>query len=155
MNREILQKNRVRAGDLNIRMLTIVGPAYIIDSTQIREEERMNLGTYGILIVFGAFILLLIFSPNLSCFGKKVRSPLNPIFRRKKRPQKRIVTEDYGFELVDEEGSRVPRRGIDDFERVEIDTSSPEALKRKKIIAKEYGFSLDDDVEAEKTKMDS
>ncbi|MFC2158877.1 hypothetical protein ACFLT9_13675 [Acidobacteriota bacterium] len=115
----------------------------------------MNLGTYGILIVFGAFILLLIFSPNLSCFGKKVRSPLNPILRRKKPLQKKIVTEDYGFELVDEEEGRVPARGIGDYERVEVDTSSPEALKQKKIIAKEYGFSLDDDEDAEKTTQDS
>ena len=63
----------------------------------------MNLGAYGILIVFAAFILLLIINPNMSCFGKKVRSPLYPLFRKKKMGGKKIKTQDYGFSLNEEE----------------------------------------------------
>ncbi|MBE0461039.1 MAG: hypothetical protein IBX60_05340 [Candidatus Aminicenantes bacterium] len=55
---------------------------------------------YGILIVFGIFIILFILNPNLSCFGRKIRSPLYPLFRKKK--QKEDKTEDYGFYLVDD-----------------------------------------------------
>ena len=48
----------------------------------------MNLGTYGILIVFAAFIVLLILNPKLSCFGKRIRSPFYPVLgkRQKKEP---------------------------------------------------------------------
>jgi len=60
----------------------------------------MQWGIYGILIIVGAFFLLLIFNPNLSCFGKVISSPLYPIFRKKK--QKKIKTQDYDFHLVDE-----------------------------------------------------
>lgn len=56
---------------------------------------------YAILIVFGLFVLLMIIDPRLSCFGRKMRSPLYPILRKKK--QKRIQTEDYGFDLGEEE----------------------------------------------------
>jgi len=63
----------------------------------------MNLGAYGILIVFAAFILLLVINPNMSCFGKKVRSPLYPLFRKKKMRKRRIQTEDYGFSLIEED----------------------------------------------------
>ena len=52
---------------------------------------------YGILIIFGAFVILMIINPNLSCFGKKIRSPLYPLIRRKKI--KALKSEDYGFDL--------------------------------------------------------
>jgi hypothetical protein len=61
----------------------------------------MNFGVYGILVIFGIFIVLLIVNPNMSCFGKRVSSPLYPLFR--KRKQRKIKTEDYGFHLSDEE----------------------------------------------------
>lgn len=63
----------------------------------------MNIGTIGILIIFAAFVLLLILNPNMSCFGRKIKSPFYPLFRKKrmgrggeeaKKPPK---TEDYGF----------------------------------------------------------
>jgi len=57
----------------------------------------MNWGTYGILFIFGIFIILLIVNPNISCFRKKISSPLYPLFRKKKT--KVIKTEDYGFKL--------------------------------------------------------
>jgi hypothetical protein len=31
----------------------------------------MNWGTYGILIAFGLFVILIIFNPRISCFGKR------------------------------------------------------------------------------------
>lgn len=57
----------------------------------------MNLGTYGILVIFGLFIILTIINPNLSCFGKKIKSPLYPILRKKKG--RAVKSEDYGFDL--------------------------------------------------------
>ena len=59
----------------------------------------MSWSIYAILIVFAAFILLLILNPNLSCFGKKLKSPFYPLLRKKK---KKLKTDDYGFSLVDE-----------------------------------------------------
>jgi len=63
----------------------------------------MNWGFAGILIVFGAFVLLMIFRPNLSCFGKRLKSPFYPLYRKRKIGQaqksKKIKTEDYGFHL--------------------------------------------------------
>ncbi|MCJ7580706.1 MAG: hypothetical protein MUP98_09260 [Candidatus Aminicenantes bacterium] len=56
---------------------------------------------YAILIVFGVFVILIIIDPRLSCFGRKIRSPFYPIMRKKK--QRQIQTEDYGFSLVDED----------------------------------------------------
>lgn len=56
-----------------------------------------------ILIIFAAFIVLLILNPNMSCFGRRVKSPFYPLLRKKrlkdqaaeaKKPPK---TEDYGF----------------------------------------------------------
>jgi hypothetical protein len=72
----------------------------------------MNIGLVGILVIFGAFIVLLAFNPRLSCFGRKIASPFYPLFRRKKmardqallrkQRQKQLKTEDYGFHLDDE-----------------------------------------------------
>jgi hypothetical protein len=72
----------------------------------------MSVGGYGILIIFGAFVLLLILNPNLSCFGRRVKSPFYPLIRKRKmsgRTKKGIgpedresaqkKTEDYGFRL--------------------------------------------------------
>lgn len=60
----------------------------------------MNWGLYGILIIFVLFALLLIFNPNISCFGRSLKSPLYPFFRKKKK--KKIKFEDYGFSLTDD-----------------------------------------------------
>ena len=64
----------------------------------------MNVGTIGILVIFAAFVLLLIINPNMSCFGRRIKSPFYPLLRKKrlkdgtgeadKKPPK---TEDYGF----------------------------------------------------------
>jgi len=58
----------------------------------------MNFAIYGILVVFALFIILLVFNPNLSCFGRKVKSPFYPLLRKKKK--KKFKTEDYGFDLA-------------------------------------------------------
>jgi len=96
----------------------------------------MNIGVYGILIVFAAFIILLIRNPSMSCFGKKLRSPFYPLLRRKRMARdeerlkearrKKLPTSDYGFKLS-EEGER--RAAV-----------SPEAKSK----AEDYGFKLDD-----------
>ena len=67
----------------------------------------MGWGSYAILIIFGAFVLLLILNPNMSCFGKRIGSPFTPLFRKsrlKKRAAKEAEktakkTDDYGFRL--------------------------------------------------------
>lgn len=60
----------------------------------------MKWTTTGILIIFAAFVLLLILNPNMSCFGRRIKSPFYPLFRKKKIEEgqkKRLKTEDYGF----------------------------------------------------------
>ena len=70
----------------------------------------MSWSTYAILIVFAAFVLLLIINPNLSCFGKRITSPFYPLLRKKRLKGKPGAvpgagagekaaqkTEDYGF----------------------------------------------------------
>jgi hypothetical protein len=63
----------------------------------------MSVGAYGILIVFGLFVLLLVLNPKLSCFGKRIRSPFYPLLRKNAKNAKtaRPQTHDYGFHLVD------------------------------------------------------
>lgn len=95
----------------------------------------MNIGVYGILIVFGLFIILLVRNPNMSCFGKKLKSPFYPILRRKRMQReeeahkqlrrKAIQTADYGFHLGEPGASRP--------------AVSPEAKKK----AEDYGLKLD------------
>jgi len=93
----------------------------------------MNWGVTGLLILFGAFVLLLIINPNLSCFGRRLKSPLYPLYRRKKLARdeealkaKRIRTEDYGFKLGDDTAPPA---------------SAPDERAKKK--AEDYGFKLD------------
>ena len=92
----------------------------------------MNWGLTGLLIVFGVFILLLVFSPNMSCFGKRLKSPFYPLMRRRKitkeeaRPARKIPADDYGFKLSD--GPAPP-------------PAQPRTPTEKK--AEDYGFKLD------------
>ena len=89
----------------------------------------MNISIYGILIIFGIFILLLIINPNLSCFGKKLKSPLYPILRKRKMKKKKIETEDYGFDLGGDRNKKKP----------EVQTKNS---SQKKIKTYDYGFNL-------------
>ena len=75
----------------------------------------MSFGAYGILVIFGLFILLLAVNPKLSCFGKRIASPFYPFARKRRLKKKageagktggeegetppRKKTEDYGFHL--------------------------------------------------------
>lgn len=84
----------------------------------------MNLGLYGILILLGLFIVLLIFNPNISCFGKKLKSPFYPLVRKKTR--RKMNTEDYGFTLG---GGKKRAPGTD-------------KIPKKGIPIEDYGFDL-------------
>jgi len=119
----------------------------------------MSWGIYGILIIFGIFVLLLILNPNLSCFGKRVKSPFYPLLRKKKR---KIKTEDYGFRLGEDETS-VESKGRKREMMAEAYRSSPagdyaeqeSSVKKRKLRTQDYGFSLVDDQaeqEAQKEK---
>jgi hypothetical protein len=89
----------------------------------------MNWGTYGILIAFGLFVLLVIFNPRISCFGKRIRSPFYPLLRKKGRKKPPPPAEDYGFQLA-EGGAK--------------DAAKPgEEKKQAAKKTDDYGFRLD------------
>jgi hypothetical protein len=90
----------------------------------------MNWGTYGILIVFGAFVLLMIFNPRLSCFGKRIRSPFYPLLRKKGRKRTVAPAEDYGFRLTEGEAGSAAGGAA----------AGPEKTKK----TDDYGFRLDE-----------
>jgi hypothetical protein len=89
----------------------------------------MNWGTYGILIAFGLFVLLVIFNPRMSCFGKRIRSPFYPLLRKKSRKKAAPPAEDYGFRLAEGEAKDAAKA----------------AEERKRAVKKtdDYGFRLD------------
>jgi hypothetical protein len=89
----------------------------------------MNWGTTGLLIAFGAFVLLMIFNPRISCFGKRIRSPFYPLLRKKGRKKTVVPSQDYGFRLT-EGGVEKTSSGVED---------------KKKTVKKtdDYGFRLD------------
>lgn len=115
----------------------------------------MDWRIYGILILFGLFVLVLILNPNLSCFGKRVKSPLYPLLRKKKQ---KIKTEDYGFSLVDERAKEKPRAKTKmqkrkDYSFSPADSTQQESkVKKHKLKTKDYGFSLVDDNAKQKSK---
>ena len=96
--------------------------------------------TYGVIIVFAAFIILMIVNPKLSCFGRKITSPLYPVLRHKKKSQKRLKTQDYGFSLSDD-GEKPLRQSQKIGEEEELFL---EQFKNKKYKTKDYGFKLSD-----------
>jgi hypothetical protein len=100
----------------------------------------MNWAAYGVIIIFGAFIILMILNPNLTCFGRKITSPLYPVLRHKKKSQNRIKTQDYGFKLSDD-GKEITHQGqrIGEDEELFLDQ-----FKNKKYKTKDYGFKLSD-----------
>lgn len=104
---------------------------------------------YGIIAVFALFVVLMIVNPKLSCFGKRVSSPLYPILR--KRKQKEIKTEDYGFHLVDPE-ARPERKDISLDEKILLSQKNAPKKPEKAIKAHDYGFHLVDEKEKKKNK---
>ena len=95
---------------------------------------------YAIFIVFGVFVILIIVDPRLSCFGRKIRSPFYPITRKKK--QKQLQTQDYGFALVDEDMEMNPSlTGRKDHNKVSPDKGAGKTGK-KELKTEDYGFKL-------------
>ena len=85
----------------------------------------MSWAIYAILIIFGLFIILMIINPNLSCFGRRIRSPFYPVTRKKKM---KVVSRDYKFDL----GAPGTKPG---------QPGQAESSPKKK--AEDYGFKLD------------
>ncbi len=109
----------------------------------------MNWATYGVIIIFAAFIILMALNPKLSCFGRKITSPLYPVLRHKKKSQKRIKTQDYGFKLSESgEKSFSPGQKIGEEEDLFL-----EQFKGKKYKTKEYGFNLSDTDETQNKEL--
>jgi len=110
----------------------------------------MKWGATAFLILFGAFILLLIFNPNLSCFGKRVRSPFYPLSRRRRARSaepKKVQTTDYGFRPAED----APGSGASPAPSASAGAVAPKAppsaptpaeTKAQKK-ARDYGFKLD------------
>jgi len=71
------------------------------------DDQRfiMTWPMYGIIIIFGVFLLLLVINPRLSCFGKRVTSPIYPLVKRKRL--KAMRAEEYGLSLGDEDNEPV------------------------------------------------
>lgn len=96
----------------------------------------MSWRIYFILAIFALFFIILILNPNLSCFGRRIRSPFYPLFRRKK---KRIKTEDYGFSLLGEKEKKIA------LEKPRLEEAEKEpGAKKKALKIEDYGFSLVD-----------
>ncbi len=95
---------------------------------------------YGILIVFGFFVILMIINPKFSCFSRKISSPLYPIMRKKK--QKRIQTEDYGFSLIDEDMKLEGPSSRNSDGNIPLEKSGG-PRKKKANKTEDYGFHLD------------
>lgn len=77
----------------------------------------------------------MIINPRLSCFGRWIKSPLYPLLR--KRKQKQIKTEDYGFKLTEGKPASISRM-TPNLTRKESQLD----LSKKNIKTQDYGFSL-------------
>jgi len=97
---------------------------------------RMKLTLYGILVILALFIILMIFNPSLSCFGRRLKSPFYPMIRKKKRKQIKKHTVDYGF---DQGGTGQKRH-----KETSAQKGAPEKSrsKRPSNVSEEYGFDL-------------
>ena len=96
----------------------------------------MNLALYGILVILALFIVLMVFNPKLSCFGRKLKSPIYPVLRKRKQKKKSMNAEDYGFDLGGSGEKRVPGMNMQE-------SSLPKKAASKQPVATEdYGFDL-------------
>jgi hypothetical protein len=86
----------------------------------------MSWTIYAILIIFGLFIILMIINPNLSCFGRRIRSPFYPVVRRRKI---KAAARDYKLGLGAGDQTSKKQPAVD-----------PEVKKK---LEDEYGFKLD------------
>jgi hypothetical protein len=71
----------------------------------------MSFGAYGLLVIFGLFILLLAINPKLSCFGKRIKSPFYPLARKRRLKKKAGEAGTAGGE----EGENAPRKKTEDY----------------------------------------
>jgi hypothetical protein len=101
----------------------------------------MNIGLYAILILFGLFVVLLIVNPNLSCFGKRVRSPFYPLLRRRRPPTRKIPTTDFGFHLSPD-GRPAARPAVQRTGSAPAGTK-PAGASSEAPKTEDYGFHLD------------
>jgi len=111
------------------------------------ERLKMSWTIYGILFVFGAFVLLMIFNPRLSCFGKRIASPLYPLMRKKR--MREVQTEDYGFQLSEgarKQNARASSGNTEGIKSRESDAKKP--VKPLKTV--DYGFHLIEKKEKDK-----
>jgi hypothetical protein len=104
----------------------------------------MKLALYGILGILALFIILMVFNPRLSCFGRKLKSPFYPVVRKKKQQQRSMKTTDYGFNLDSQGKRRVQGNGLTK------PASQKSQQERKKIVAEDYGFDLHGDNKGKK-----
>jgi len=99
----------------------------------------MGWGAYAFLIIFGGFVLLMIINPNLSCFGKRLKSPFYPL-RRRRQENKAISGNikgkmtDYKFDLG---GNPAPKA------EPPAGPGGPAADKKAGKKTDDYGFRLD------------
>lgn len=107
----------------------------------------MSFRIYAIIIIFALFIIILIINPRLSCFGRWIRSPLYPLLR--KRKQKQVKTEDYGFKLSEGETSALSKRPPS-LPKKEVQPGE----KVKNIKTQDYGFKLSEVNEDSKSDQD-
>ena len=96
----------------------------------------MKLALYGILVILALFIVLMVFNPNLSCFGRKLKSPLYPVLRKKKQKQKKMKMVDYGFDLGNPGEKRIQGAST------QKQTQQKKSALRPNIAAEDYGFDL-------------
>jgi len=97
----------------------------------------MNIYFVGVIIIFALFVIILIVNPNISCFGRKIKSPFYPLLRKrtkKSSKEKKKKIDDYGFTLVDEKERRKPRI-------TELESRKKRKVKKEPKV-EDYGFSL-------------
>lgn len=112
----------------------------------------MNIGLIILIVIFIAFILILVFNPNLSCFGKRLRSPFYPLRRRRllaEKEKREIKTMDYGFRLIEGEESKGETTKVEKLDSSSIKDASKTASEKGQLPGKkpkkteDYGFKLD------------
>jgi hypothetical protein len=78
----------------------------------------------------------MVFNPRLSCFGRKLKSPFYPVYRKKKQRQREMKVVDYGFDLENPETKRTEGKII----HKKVQGNDPKT--GKKIATEDYGFDL-------------
>jgi hypothetical protein len=96
----------------------------------------MKLALYGILVIIALFIILMVFNPNLSCFGRKLKSPFYPVARKRKMKNKMRETTDYGFDL----GGTGEKRALGSSTHIQAQKRRPGS--KPSIATEDYGFDL-------------